>query len=88
MALAHISLGWSKWTVDPEDLKRNSLPALALIGKDDTFLRDTKELATRMSSLAVKVLPGDHGSLPAQPAFLKELLEHLRKTTGTTGQNP
>ena len=79
-ALAHIALAWSAWTVVPKARKHQSPPTLALIGKNDVFLKDTQKLAKQLPSLKVKILPGDHQSLPKQPEFMTALLEHLRSS--------
>ncbi len=85
-ALAHLSVGWSQWELDPEALTKSTTPTLALIGKDDPFLKDTQELAARVPGITVRVLPGDHGSLPAHSAFLKAIVQHLGAHSPREGQ--
>ncbi len=86
-ALALLSVEWSAWNVDREQLSQNTVPALALIGADDAFLPDTLELARRMKGLEVVTVSGDHGSTPNQPQFTKELLRFLAQVDTTSSSS-
>jgi pimeloyl-ACP methyl ester carboxylesterase len=64
--------------LDEEKLKRNQVPALALVGENDPARRDVETLQGRMANLKVVVIPAaDHGTALGRPEFLRSLQEFL-----------
>jgi pimeloyl-ACP methyl ester carboxylesterase len=64
--------------LDEEKLKRNQVPALALVGEHDPARSGVEALSGRMATLKVVVIPAaDHQTTPGRPEFLHRLQEFL-----------
>ena len=76
-ALAHLCVGWNEWLVATESLSRNKVPTLALIGSEDIFLPDTRQLVEAMSQCRLEIVDGDHGTARGQKDYLTKLVRFL-----------
>lgn len=81
-ALTMLSTQWSEWHVEPEVLRQNTVPALALIGDADPFLPQTESMIEAMSGIELKIVPGTHSTAPDTLEFLEELLTFLSLQAG------
>ena len=77
-SLACLCVGWRQWEVSDAALKGNSVRSLALIGADDFFLPDTKQLLAEMPMIKLEVVPGDHGTARSHPKYIEALLAFLQ----------
>ena len=64
--------------ISKAELRKNEVPALALIGELDPNKESVDEMAGVMSNLELVVIPNsDHSSAIRHPTFLQELLRFL-----------
>jgi pimeloyl-ACP methyl ester carboxylesterase len=79
-ALAAAVRGFPELAVNPEKLKTNQVPALALIGELDPLKKGVDALQKDMANLKVVVIPGaDHVTAVSSPEFIKSLNEFLAR---------
>jgi pimeloyl-ACP methyl ester carboxylesterase len=84
VALAAVVRGFRGLAVDPEKLKSNQVPTLALIGELDPLKKAVDGLQGNMANLKIVVIPGaDHVTAIANPGFIKGLSEFLARQART-----
>ena len=81
-ALAAVSVGSYDLTPSADNLQANEVPALAIIGDNDTTVsrEDFETLAETMSGLETVVIPGTHAGpdgAPYKPVYAQKLVEFL-----------
>ena len=80
LALAAAFRAGVSYKTSDNELQKNQIPTLALIGSDDPMIEDVKAMGLIMNKLKVVVLPGaDHLSALAFPGFTMELLRFVRE---------
>jgi pimeloyl-ACP methyl ester carboxylesterase len=80
--LAAVMRTFHKLAVTEEELRKNTVPSLTIIGSEDGLLPGAEALAERMTNHKLVILEGkNHFSTPSTDAFLKELLNFLAKNT-------
>jgi pimeloyl-ACP methyl ester carboxylesterase len=85
-ALAAVVRGFPGLAVAPEQLKKNQVPTLALIGEIDPLKKGVDTLQGEMANLKVVVIPGaDHITAVSSPEFIKDLSEFLARHHSTGG---
>jgi pimeloyl-ACP methyl ester carboxylesterase len=83
-ALAAVVRGFPELAVDPELLKKNQVPTLALIGELDPLKPGVDTLQGEMANLKVVVIPGaDHMTAVSNPEFIKGLSAFLARHRST-----
>ena len=65
--------------VEEEQLRRNTIPTLAIVGDDDALLPFAQNLAEVAANTAVVLVPGNHTEARSHPKFLTELLTFLNR---------
>lgn len=66
--------------INEQELRRNQVPTLAIIGEHDPFRPGAESMGAMMGHLEMFVLPGaDHASTISRPEFLTALLGFFRK---------
>jgi pimeloyl-ACP methyl ester carboxylesterase len=79
-ALAAVLRSLSELAVAPEQLKKNKVPTLALIGELDPLKPGVDALQGEMANLKVVIIPGaDHVTAVSNPVFIKSLSEFLAR---------
>ncbi len=83
LALAGVMRGMSELTVTPEQLKKNAVPVLGLVGEIDPLRVTTLAMRAAMSNVTdVVILDGaDHISAISHPGFTKAIQEFLAATS-------
>jgi pimeloyl-ACP methyl ester carboxylesterase len=64
-------------TPSPVRFDAITMPALVLAGRDDAWIRPPDELAARLPRARLELVPGDHLSAVAKPAFRAAILAFL-----------
>ena len=83
-ALAAAVRGFPELAVTPDQLKKNQVPTLALIGEQDPLKPGVDALRGEMANLKIVVIPGaDHVTAVSNPMFIKSLSEFLARHRST-----
>jgi pimeloyl-ACP methyl ester carboxylesterase len=85
LALAAVIRGMANIVVTKEDLQKNKVPALYLIGEQDPLKEGVDALDGVMSAFHVKVIPGaDHMTAFSGGAYLKHMKDFLGSDEGSS----
>lgn len=81
-ALAAVARGSTQMAISEEELQKNTVPVLTIIGADDGLLPDARALAEHMAHHELVVLEGkNHMNADVSTAFLHKLQEFLAMNT-------
>lgn len=77
VALAAARVRFSELDVEEDNLRKNQIPALVLVGDEDFLYQWAENLADTMSNAEIEVVPGTHITASRSEEFLHVLLDFI-----------
>ena len=87
VALAAARVRFSELEVEEDNLRKNQIPALVLVGDEDFLYQWAENLADTMSNAEREVVPGTHITASRSDEFLAVLLDFIGRHNPVASQD-